>query len=129
MYQTSMWVRQKRLGSDVNQKGFLPELSEYGGENYLTTTCLIHFMYYDDEEGVHHLNEVTIAAIPNGRLQDTYNPTVDDGIWLAGRNAPTLGEDFRVRVSFSKLKSKTPWRVQTLTYDQEDQECKGSWQS
>ena len=56
---------------------------------------------YKDEAGVHHLEEIKIAAIC--KLQDRYNPTVDDGIWLAGRNAPTRGEDFRVRVSFDKL--------------------------
>lgn len=129
MSQTSLWVRQRRSGAEVNEKGFLPEISEYGGKNYLTTTCLIHFMYDDDDNGIHHLREVTIAAIPNGKLQDRYNPSADDGIWLAGRNAPTLGEDFRVRVSFSRLKDKANWRIQTLTYDQARKECIGVWQS
>lgn len=129
MSQTSLWIKQKRSGAEVNEKGFLPEVSEYGGKHYLTTTCLIHFMYDDDHEGIHHLREVTIAAIPNGKLQAIYNPSTDDGIWLAGRNAPSLGEDFRVRVSFSKLRDKTSWRVQTLIYDQSRQECTGSWQS
>lgn len=129
MSQTSMWVRQRRSGTKINEKGFLPEISEYGGKNYLITTCLIHFKYHDDSDGVHHLSEVTIVAIPNGKLQERYNPTVDDGIWLAGRNAPTRGEDFRVRVSFSRLQAKAQWRVQKLTYDQESQECIGTWQS
>ena len=128
MSQTSMWVRQRRSGSAVNEKGFLPKISEYGDKHYLTTTCLVHFMY-KDEEDIHHLKEVTITAIPNGRLQDRYNPTVDDGIWLAGRNAPTRGEDFRVRVSFAKLKQKASWRVQIIHYDEINRECKGKWQS
>lgn len=127
MSQTSLNVRQKRLATEVNEKGSLPEISRYEGKNYLTTTCLIHFMYHDDNEGIHHLNEVTIAAIPNGKLQKKYNPGSNDGIWLAGRNAPTLGEDFRVRVSFSKLEAKASWRVQTLTYN--ERECSGSWKS
>ncbi len=114
---------------EVNEKGFLPEISEYGGKNYLTTTCLIHFKYHDDSEGIHHLSEVTLVAIPNGKLQNRYNPTVDDRIWLAGRNAPTRGEDFRVRVSFSRLEAKAKWRIQRLIYNQESQECIGSWQS
>ena len=129
MSQTSMWVRQRRSGAQVNEKGFLPEISRYGDKNYLTTTCLIHFSYDDDLLGHHYLHEVTMAAIPNGKLQERYNPTVDDGIWLAGRNAPTLGEDFRVRVGFSRLKAKASWRVQRLTYDEARQECIGSWQS
>ncbi|QTA81163.1 Restriction endonuclease type II [Desulfonema limicola] len=129
MSQTSMWIKQQRSGDNIIEKGFLPEISEYGEKNYLTTTCLVHFMYNDDSDGVHHLHEVTIAAIPNGRLQDRYNPTAKDGIWLAGRNAPTLGEDFRVRVSFIRLKSKAAWRVQKLSYDESKMECIGSWQS
>jgi hypothetical protein len=127
MSQTSMWIKQRRAGSEVNEKGFLPEISAYRGKNYLTTTCLVHFMY-DDTQFEHHLREVTIAAIPNGRLQDRYNPTVDDGIWLVGRNAPSLDEDFRVRVSFSRLRSRSTWRVQTLYFDEINQECIGSWQ-
>ena len=128
MSQTSMWIKQQRAGIEVNEKGSLPEISEYGGKKYLTTTCLVHFKYEDDASGVHHLREVTIVAIPNGLLQKTYNPSVKDGIWLAGRNAPTLGEDFRVRVSFSKLKSKAAWRTQTLTYNETTKECIGSWE-
>lgn len=86
-------------------------------------------MYHDDNNGTHHLSEVTIAVIPNGKLQATYNPTVDDEFWLAGRNAPKLGEDFRVRVGFDKLKDKASWRVQKLIYDPIKKECTGSWQS
>ena len=129
MSQTSMWIKQQRSGNNVSEKGFLPEISEFGEKKYLTTTCLIHFKYSDCTNKIHNLKEVTIAAIPNGKLQDRYNPTTNDGIWLAGRNAPTLGEDFRVRVSFSKLKSKAAWRVQTLTYNQTTEECVGKWQS
>ena len=128
MSQTSMWVRQRRSGNGVNEKGLLPEISEYGDKHYLTTTCLVHFMY-EDEAGKHHLKEVNITAIPNGKLQDRYNPTFDDGIWLAGRNAPTRGEDFRVRVSFAKLKQKASWRVQAIRFDAIEGVCKGEWQA
>ncbi|MDE0042807.1 MAG: BglI family type II restriction endonuclease, partial [Candidatus Poribacteria bacterium] len=123
-----MWVRQRRSGSGVNEKGLLPEISEYGDKHYLTTTCLVHFMY-EDEASKHHLKEVKITAIPNGKLQDRYNPTFDDGIWLAGRNAPTRGEDFRVRVSFAKLKQKASWRVQAIRFDEIEGVCKGEWQA
>lgn len=127
MSQTSMQIKQKRAGADLCEKGLLPEISRYNGKGYLTTTCLIHFRY-DDEKNIHYLREVTLAAIPNGKLQDRYNPGAQDGIWLAGRNAPTRGEDFRVRISFDKLKSKAGWRVQTLTYNQTSQACAGEWQ-
>ncbi len=129
MSQTSLWVRQRRFGTDTNEKGFLPEISIYEGQPYITTTCIVHFMYQDDDKGEHHLKEITIAAVPNGLLQDRYNPTAEDGIWLAGRNAPTLGEDFRVRLSFDKLKKKTKWRVQVISYNEEGDASSGLWQS
>lgn len=129
MSQTSLWVRQHRAGTDVSEKGFLPAISEYEDKTYLTTTCVIHFMYHDDNTGAHHLKAITIAAIPNGMLQEKYNPTAEDSIWLAGRNAPSLGEDFRVRLSFTKLKAKAGWRVQVINYDESNNESSGSWQS
>jgi type II restriction enzyme SfiI len=39
MSQTSMSVRQRRSRLEVDEKGFLPEISEYSGEEYLTTTA------------------------------------------------------------------------------------------
>ncbi|MDX1993005.1 MAG: SfiI family type II restriction endonuclease [bacterium] len=60
-------------------------------------------------------------------LDVIYNPTAEDTIWLAGRNAPTLGEDFRVRVAFGRLKSKSGWRVQKIRYDRVKQMCEGYW--
>jgi hypothetical protein len=129
MSQTSLCIRQVRAGFEINENGGLPSISEYGNKKYLTTTCLVHFLYEDDLDGIHHLHEVTMASIPNGRLQDKYNPDSIDGIWLAGRNAPSLGEDFRVRISFNKLKEKALWRVQKLRYDLTLKECVGVWQS
>ena len=58
-----------------------------------------------------------VACVPNGMLQARYNPDANDGIWLAGRNAPTLGEDFRVRVNYKRLRSKAPWRVEEIGLD------------
>jgi type II restriction enzyme SfiI len=127
MSQTSMSVRQRRSRLEVDEKGFLPEISEYSGEEYLTTTALVHYKYLDQEGTGHLLDEVTLAAVPNGKLQDRYNPNVDDNIWLAGRNAPTLGEDFRVRLSFERLKLRKGWRVQRIRYDTSSNECVGVW--
>jgi hypothetical protein len=61
------------------------------------------------------LVSITVAAVPNGMLQDYYNPTAADTIWRAGRNAPTLGEQFRVRLVFASLKAKRNWRVQRIS--------------
>lgn len=128
MSQTSMSVRQWRAGKEINKRGILPEISEYEDKRYLTTTCIIHFMY-NDENGKHHLKEVTVAALPNGLLQDGYNSTVEDGIWLTGRNAPSLEEDFRVRLNFAKLKEKARWRVQVILYNEDANKITGQWQS
>lgn len=127
MSQTSMWIRQVRSGQVVNEKGLLPEISNYDNVEYLTTTDLVHFHYHDQNEK-HILEKVTLAAIPNGKLQARYNPDENDTIWLAGRNAPTLGEDFRVRLSFANLKAKAGWRVQSVAYDAVKQTCCSDWE-
>jgi len=93
---------------------------------FLTTTAFLHFNY-EDVENEHSLREITLFCIPNGVLQNTYNPTAEDTIWLAGRNAPTLGEDFRVRLSFGLLKAKARWRVQKIRYDGMRRSCEGVW--
>jgi hypothetical protein len=126
MSQTSMFIRQKRGGTEVEERGLLLPISQYGGRQYLTTTTLLHFMYRDENK-VHHLKEVTLAAIPNGLLQERYNPDTFNNIWLVGRNAPTRGEDFRVRLSFARLKEKCYWRVQTIAYDTGKGRCQGIW--
>jgi hypothetical protein len=123
-----MWVRQVRAGQEINEKGFLPHISKYGGKQYLTTTAIIHFKYKDVDNS-HFLREITIACLPNGLLQQRYNPTAQNTIWLVGRNAPTLGEDFRVRLSFSRLKKKVNWRVQKIFYDEVNKICSGSWKN
>lgn len=126
MSQVSMEVRQTRGGVGMVVEGKLPKLSIYDGHNYLTTMLLAHFEYTDIERA-HHLRHLTIAALPNGLLQERYNPTVDDTIWRAGRNAPSLGEDFRVRLSFPALVAKEPWRVQRISYDETGQGIVATW--
>lgn len=126
MSQTSMVVRHVRSGTAVNEVGRLPPVSVYDNKQYLTTTAFLHFTYADIEDE-HHLQEATIFGIPNSILQNHYNPTVEDTIWLAGRNAPSLGEDFRVRLSFTRLKQKANWRVQKIRYDESENRCEGQW--
>jgi len=128
MSQTSMRVRQYRQRTAVDEQGLLPRVYKYGEEEFLTTTAFLHFHYSDDEEGKHHLQRLTLFCIPNGALQDIYNPDADDTFWLAGRNAPTLAEDFRVRVSFERLKAKCNWRVQQIEYDSRANTCVGMWE-
>ena len=113
MSQTSMNVKMKRAGSDFDEPGRLDQVIERGGRELYVVTVIAKFVY--DEQGTsHRLRKIIVACIPNGRLQDEYNPTVEDTIWLAGRNAPTLGEDFRVRLSFSRLRERAEWRVREI---------------
>ena len=113
MSQTSMRVRQYRQGAPTDIAGTLPLQVERGGEIFLTTTVFVKYNYREtDKERC--LEDITVVCLPNGRLQNKYNPDASDTIWLAGRNAPSLGEDFRVRLSFAKLAEKERWRVQTV---------------
>lgn len=127
MSQLSMTVKQQRGGQVVDIQGKLSPISAYDGDNYLTTTLLVHYGYAD-EEGKRILRSATLAAIPNGRLQHLYNPDPTDTIWRAGRNAPSRGEDFRVRLCFADLKEKKPWRVQRVVYNADGQRATGDWE-
>ncbi len=134
MSQLSLEVRQRRQERELSVQGTLPQFLRARGHCYLSTTAILHFMYDDVDEdrlpsseelfqehlepgqGHFWLRRVTIALVPNGLLQERYNPSADEGIWNVGRNAPTLGEDFRVRLSFKKLETKCTWRVQRIEY-------------
>ncbi len=109
MSQTSMAVRQIRSGQLIEHKGALDPFIERGERRMLTVTVIAKFVY--EESNGHDLERIIVACIPNGLLQETYNPDASNTIWRAGRNAPTLNEDFRVRLSYEKLRAKAPWRV------------------
>lgn len=122
--QTSMKIEQIRSGKPVSVEGKLPKILELKEQKFITTTIFVKYNYAEDRE-YKKLENVTIAALPNGFLQKRYNPSTTDNIWLVGRNAPSRGEEFRVRLSFEKLKNKANWRVQKihlrpLSFDWED---------
>ena len=114
--QTSMRIRQVRQGQPVDVAGDMDSIAVVRGEEYLTTTIFVKYNYSENPGNapLNRLESISILCLPNGLLQDRYNPTADDTIWRAGRNAPTRGEAFRVRISLEALKRKANWRVQTI---------------
>ncbi|MFN0214282.1 MAG: BglI family type II restriction endonuclease [Saprospiraceae bacterium] len=112
--QLSLVVRQVRAGKKLNVPGKLPPIIEIDGIKFLTTTLFVKYTYGESLTKGNTLKSITIAALPNGMLQEFYNPSEENTIFIAGRNAPTRGEDFRVRLSFAKLKEKANWRVQKI---------------
>lgn len=120
--QFSLTVRQIRSGEIVEVSGKLPMVLEIKGEYYITTTIFVKYNYTEEPDR-YSLKTITIAALPNGFLQEKYNPEFtsgSDNIWRAGRNAPSRGEAFRVRLSFSALKAIEKWRVQEISVGSED---------
>ena len=113
MSQTSMTVRMRRTGKVVEEIGRLEKTISRGGRDLYVVTVIAKYVYEELKAG-RCLQHIIVACIPNGNLQDKYNPSAEDTIWLAGRNAPTLGEDFRVRLSYKKLRSKASWRVRKI---------------
>ncbi len=111
--QFSMTVRQVRAAQIVEVEGGLPKILTIRGTSYITTTIFVKYNYIETGSG-NELKSITVAAVPNGLLQARYNSSPQDTIWLAGRNAPTRGEAFRVRLSFGLLKAKVGWRVQEI---------------
>jgi hypothetical protein len=112
--QTSMKIRQKRAGVVVEELGKLPPVIEKEGQYLLTTTIFVKYNYRDNLDFGKELVSISILCLPNGLLQERYNPDATDSIWLAGRNAPSRGEVFRVRISLHRLKQKANWRVQYI---------------
>lgn len=132
MSQTSMRVRLNRRGAELDESGKLKTTIQRGNRIYRVVTIIAKFVY---EEGSvssgknfpereiqpvlasstnRKLHRIIVACIPSGDLQDIYNPTASDTIWLVGRDAPTLGEDFRVRINFANLAEKAAWRIHSI---------------
>lgn len=126
MSQTSLTINQFRAGGTFAEVGKLPAISQYHGDNFLTTTLLAHYFYHESGRA-RELRTINVAAVPNGRLQHIYNPNPEDTIWLAGRNAPIRNEDFRVRLAFDRLRAKATWRVQSVLYHPFDRIIESGW--
>ena len=126
MSQLSMRVRQTRTFGVVDIPGKLPMVSEYNAVRFLTTTLLSHY-FYSEVSPIRTLLRATLIALPNGRLQNLYNPNADDSIWRAGRSATTLGEEFRVRLSFEELWKRKSWRVQHVLYKADERVIEHDW--
>ena len=117
--QFSMIVRQIRARQQIEERGKLPTIITLKNERYITTTIFVKYDY-DVVNGINELKSVTVAAVPNGMLQDKYNIDAQDTIWSAGRNSPRRGEEFRVRLDFRRLKQKAAWRVQRIPMPPQD---------
>jgi hypothetical protein len=112
--QTSLRVRMVVRGDTVDEPGGLETVLTVGNERYLVTTIFVKYHYDVNQNGDNELLSIFIVCLPNGMLQAKYNPDANNTIWNVGRNAPTRGEDFRVRISFHRLKALANWRVQRI---------------
>ncbi len=112
MSQTSMRVRLMRRNQPLDEPGGLEPIIKRNNRRLTVVTIIAKFIY--TETTARQLYQIVLACIPNGQLQNTYNPTATDTIWRVGRDAPTLGEDFRVRLHYDDLRKKAAWRVTTL---------------
>ena len=109
----------KRSGKSIDISGEIEPLIKINDNHYLTTTIFVKYNYRVVQSRK-ELTSILVTAVPNGILQDTYNPDDNDTIWLAGRDAPTRKEKFRVRLSFDRLKKKAAWRVQVIPMPPDD---------
>ena len=112
--QTSMRIKQVRRGSPVDVPGTLEPIIKSDIGNFLSTTIFVKYNYEEDDEDANTLESITVACVPHAFLQERYNPDAGDTFWRAGRDAPTLGEAFRVRLVFRLLAERAAWRVQRI---------------
>lgn len=113
MSQTSMHVKMHRGGQIIDEAGKLPQVIKRNDQEFYVVTVIAKFFYEETKEG-RDLLQIIVACIPNGQLQELYNPNAEDTIWRVGRDAPTRGEDFRVRLNFAPLREKASWRVHEI---------------
>lgn len=114
--QTSMRIRQVRQGQELDVPGTVPKVAVLKDIPFITTTIFVKYVY-DTLDGGNVLKKIIVACVPSGFLQESYNPTPVDTIWVGGPNAPSRGEVFRTRLSFARLKAKRNWRVQSILID------------
>ncbi|HXC71396.1 MAG TPA: SfiI family type II restriction endonuclease [Pyrinomonadaceae bacterium] len=112
--QTSLRIMHFRRGAAVDEQGTLPAILNLAGHQYLTTTIFVKYNYQPLSAEQFRLEDITVACVPNAMLQANYNPNANTTIWRAGRNAPTRGEPFRVRLVFALLQARARWRVQNI---------------
>ncbi len=116
--QTSMRIKQMRGGAAIDEQGALPQILQVQDMDYLTTTIFVKYNYMETPGDLQKaLTSISISCLPNGMLQQRYNPSAQQTFWLVGRNAPSRGEAFRVRISLARLKNITRWRVQSIQLD------------
>lgn len=120
--QTSMIIRHVRSGKNVEEVGKLPVVMETeDGRSLFSVTIFVKYNYtepsvFPSNPPYRQLNSISVLCLPNGILQDKYNPSAqDESFWRAGRNSPQRGEDFRVRVNLDALKTVADWRVINLS--------------
>lgn len=87
----------------------------------ISTTIFVQMVYAapTSETEKRLLADALIVAIPNGKLESRYSPSVDDTIWRAGKHSPRRGEEPRTRISIEALRAKAQWRVQRVQWNAE----------
>ena len=88
--QTSLRILHVRSGRAIDEAGKLPTIISTEHGKCLTTTIFVKYNYEELRRG-NRLRNITVAALPNGMLQEWYNPDARDTIWRTGRNAPSRG--------------------------------------
>lgn len=114
MSQTSMRIRFASGRRVVEGQGALARELEQGGRRLQVVSAVAKYDYAERPGGGYDLRRIIAACVPNGALQERYNPTAEDHIWRVGRHSPRRGEDFRVRLSFPRLRAKAAWRVREI---------------
>lgn len=113
MSQTSLAVEMRRMNKDVRVAGLLPKTISVN-RLPIPVISIFAIYWYKERNGKRRLHDLEAVCLPNGKLQRRYNPHCSDGIWAAGRDAPTRGEKFRVRINREKLRNKADWRVKQV---------------
>lgn len=85
----------------------------------ITSVVTAHYSYDIKPAGQvgNRLQRVIVAAVPNGLLKERYSPSRERTVFGVGKQSSGRGEDPRVRIYYSMLRSFAAWRVQEVVFD------------
>ena len=105
MSQTSMTVRYESRGNIVEEQGRLLQEIQRDGRKLHVVSIIAKYVY-EDAENRRTLNRIIVACIPNGKLQDSYNPTASDTIWRARKARAYFGRRLSGAVVLQQIERK-----------------------
>jgi len=107
-------------------------LQANGGSTLLAVTTSIFVHFYYNTLSAHcppfrRLQSMYALSLPHQRLKHAYNPDATHTFFGQGKHSPARQEAQRIRVYFGRLRASSPWRLQELRYEGDNEYTVPRW--